>query len=58
LATVTKEGGLERALYEKQRSGAVALLEDSQRQRTIGTVLIQRFSHMNACWNATTAVPL
>src|ERR1700748_3379232 len=29
------EGGLERALYEKQRPGAEALLEDSQKQRII-----------------------
>jgi len=41
LATVTKEGGLERALYEKQRPGGAALLEDSQRQRTIGAAVIQ-----------------
>jgi putative transposase len=32
------EGGLERALYEKQRPGAAALLEDSQRQRIIAMV--------------------
>src|SRR5579863_7703590 len=30
-----QEGGLERALYEKERPGAAALLEDSQRQRII-----------------------
>jgi putative transposase len=29
------QGGLERALYEKDRPGAAALLEDSQRQRII-----------------------
>jgi putative transposase len=33
-----QEGGLERALYEKQRPGAAALLEDSQRQRIIAMV--------------------
>ena len=33
-----KEGGLERALYEKQRPGAEALLEDSQKQRIIAMV--------------------
>ena len=33
-----QEGGLERALYEKQRSGAAALLEDSQKQRIIAMV--------------------
>ena len=32
------EGGLERALYEKQRPGADALLEDSQKQRIIAMV--------------------
>jgi putative transposase len=32
------EGGLERALYEKERPGAVALLEDSQKQRIIAMV--------------------
>jgi transposase len=30
-----QEGGLERGLYEKERPGAVALLEDNQRQRII-----------------------
>lgn len=30
-----QEGGLERALYEKDRPGAAALLEDSQKQRII-----------------------
>jgi transposase len=33
-----REGGLERALYEKERPGAAALLEDSQRQRIIAMV--------------------
>ena len=33
-----KEAGLERALYEKERPGAVALLEDSQKQRIIAMV--------------------
>ena len=33
-----QEGGLERALYEKQRPGAEALLEDSQKQRIIAMV--------------------
>src|ERR1700693_5107286 len=28
-----EQGGLDRALYEKERPGAAALLEDSQRQR-------------------------
>lgn len=32
------EGGIERALYEKERPGAAALLEDSQRQRIIAMV--------------------
>jgi putative transposase len=33
-----REGGLERALYEKQRPGAEELLEDSQKQRIIAMV--------------------
>lgn len=33
-----QEGGLERALYEKQRPGAAALLEDSEKQRIIAMV--------------------
>ena len=33
-----EEGGLERALDEKERPGAAALLEDSQRQRIIAMV--------------------
>ena len=33
-----QEGGLEGALYEKQRPGAAALLEDSQKQRIIAMV--------------------
>jgi putative transposase len=33
-----QEGGLERALYEKQRPGAEALLEDSHKQRIIAMV--------------------
>src|ERR1700679_3441039 len=33
-----REGGLERALYEKQRPGAETLLEDSQKQRIIAMV--------------------
>ncbi len=33
-----KEGGLEGALYEKQRPGAEALLEDSEKQRIIAMV--------------------
>jgi putative transposase len=33
-----QEGGLERALYEKQRPGAEALLEASQKQRIIAMV--------------------
>jgi putative transposase len=32
------QGGLERALYEKERPGAAALLEDSQKQRIIAMV--------------------
>ena len=32
------EGGLERALYEKDRPGAAALLEDNQKQRIIAMV--------------------
>ncbi len=33
-----REGGLERALYEKNRPGAAPLLEESQRQRIIAMV--------------------
>jgi transposase len=33
-----EQGGLERALYEKQRPGAAELLEDSQKQRIIAMV--------------------
>ena len=33
-----REGGLERALYEKQRPGAEALLEANQKQRIIAMV--------------------
>ena len=33
-----EEGGLERALYEKQRPGAESLLEDGQKQRIIAMV--------------------
>ena len=33
-----QQGGLDRALYEKQRPGAEALLEDSQKQRIIAMV--------------------
>jgi hypothetical protein len=33
-----RQGGLERALYEKERPGAAALLQDSQRQRIIAMV--------------------
>jgi hypothetical protein len=33
-----QDGGLERALYEKERPGAADLLEDSQRQRIIAMV--------------------
>jgi putative transposase len=33
-----REGGLERALYERERPGAAAVLEDSQRQRIIAMV--------------------
>jgi len=33
-----QEGGLERALYEKERPGAAPVLEDSQRQRIIAMV--------------------
>jgi putative transposase len=33
-----EEGGLERALYEKQRPGADNLLEDSEKQRIIAMV--------------------
>jgi len=32
------EGGLDRALYEKQRPGAAALLQDSEKQRIIAMV--------------------
>jgi putative transposase len=33
-----EEGGLESALYEKQRPGALAVLDDSQKQRIIAMV--------------------
>jgi len=33
-----EEGGLDRALYEKERPGAATLLEDKQRQRIIAMV--------------------
>src|ERR1700733_6021366 len=33
-----EQGGLERALYEKERPGTAALLEDSQKQRIIAMV--------------------
>jgi putative transposase len=33
-----QEGGIERALFEKERPGAAGLLEDSQRQRIIAMV--------------------
>jgi transposase len=33
-----QQGGLERALYEKERPGAAALLEESQKQRIIAMV--------------------
>src|SRR5277367_428441 len=33
-----QQGGLERALYEKERPGAAALLEDSHKQRIIAMV--------------------
>jgi transposase len=33
-----REAGLDRALYEKERPGAVSLLEDSQKQRIIAMV--------------------
>src|SRR5947207_12541304 len=33
-----QQGGLERALYEKERPGAAQVLEDSQRQRIIAMV--------------------
>jgi transposase len=33
-----QEGGLERALYERQRPGAAELLDDSQKQRLIAMV--------------------
>ena len=33
-----QEGGLERALYEKERPGAATLLDDNQRQRIIAMV--------------------
>ena len=32
------KGGLERALYDQQRPGAVAVLDDSQKQRIIAMV--------------------
>jgi hypothetical protein len=33
-----QQGGLEPALYEKQRPGAATVLDDSQKQRTIAMV--------------------
>jgi len=33
-----EQGGLDQALYDKQRSGAVALLDDGQKQRIIAMV--------------------
>jgi putative transposase len=33
-----QQGGLERALYEKERSGAAQVLDDSQKQRVIAMV--------------------
>ena len=33
-----REGGLERALYEKQRPGAAELLDDLQKQRIVAMV--------------------
>src|SRR5260370_27437225 len=33
-----EQGGLDRALYEKERPGAAAVLEDSQKQRIIAMV--------------------
>jgi transposase len=33
-----KKGGLERALYDRQRPGAKALLDDSQKQRIVAMV--------------------
>jgi transposase len=33
-----QQGGLDRALYEKQRPGATALLEDNQKQRIVAMV--------------------
>jgi transposase len=33
-----RQGGLERALYDKERPGATGLLEDSQKQRIIAMV--------------------
>jgi putative transposase len=33
-----REGGLERALYEKERPGAASLLDDSEKQRIIAMV--------------------
>ena len=36
-----EQGGLERALYEKERPGAATLLDDSQKQRIIAMVCSQ-----------------
>ena len=38
LAVVTQQGGLERALYERQRPGAAEVLDDGQKQRLIAMV--------------------
>ena len=38
MAIAIEQGGLERALYEKERPGAAALLENSQKQRIIAMV--------------------
>src|SRR4051794_14844816 len=35
------EGGLDRALYEKQRPGAIELLDDAQKQRIVAMVCSQ-----------------
>ena len=37
-----REGGLDRALYEKQRPGAEALLEDSQKRANSAVSVIRR----------------
>ena len=49
-----EQGGLERALYEKERPGAATLLDESQKQRIIAMVCIWGPSLLRR-WNQVTA---